>query len=33
VDPAVATQIEDIIKKVVDGTIVVVKDSSEVKTE
>lgn len=33
VDPAVATQIEEIIGKVMDGTIVVVKDSTEVKTE
>jgi basic membrane protein A len=31
VDPAVAAQIEEIITKVMDGTIVVVKDSTEVK--
>ncbi len=33
VDPAVAAQIEEIIGKVMDGTITVVKDSTEVKTE
>jgi len=33
VDPAVATQIEEIIGKVMDGTIVVVKDSTEITTE
>ncbi len=33
VDPAVAAQVEEIIGKVMDGTIVVVKDSSEIVTE